>query len=201
MKSRGLRIVVMAALVVAVVVPTVAAKGVHDRQHLYRDCAADGRIDGSYKLAVLRQGLRLLPDDLGEYSGCPKALRKRIVERGGALSVLILDLRRVLDECAGEGAVQPGHTFAGLRRALIEMPIDIQNYTPCVDLIKAELKRLGKAPAGGAKAVWRECGRSGKLRRAYPLTTLRRAKARIPDDLARYSACPAAIRRAIERAT
>lgn len=153
MKSRGLRIVVTAALVAVVVVPTVAAKGVHDRQHLYRDCAADGRIDGGYKLKVLRQGLRALPDDLG-----------------------------------------------GLRRARRIMPIDVRNYTPCVDVIEDAIEQFGTAPAG-FKFVWRECGFNGTVRGRYPLASLRRARNRLPDGLARYSSCPKAIRRAIDRAT
>ncbi len=201
MKSRVIRTAVMAVLTVVAIVPAVAAKGPHDRPHLYRDCAADGRIGGSYTLAVLRQGLRALPDDLGTYSLCPKTIRNHIVKNGGAFSRHALDADMVLDECAGEGVLHPGHTREGLRRALRKMPIDVQNYTPCVDVIKEALRRFDEAPVSGVKRVWRECGHTGKLRGTYPLATLRRAKARIPDDLAAYSTCPKAIGRAIGRAT
>src|SRR5829696_9159300 len=130
MKSRIVRIAAMAALAMSVVVPTVMAKGSHDRQHLYRDCAVDGRIDGSYKLNVLRQGLRALPDDLGTYSRCPRAMRAHIVKRGGAPSEVVLDAAHAIRECAREGVLHPGHTPGGLRRTLRTMPTDVREYTP-----------------------------------------------------------------------
>jgi hypothetical protein len=45
---------------------------------IWRDCARDDDLDRRYSLPALRRALRLLPDDLRNYTGCERAIRRAI---------------------------------------------------------------------------------------------------------------------------
>lgn len=200
-KKTSIRIAVVAALLVVVAVPSVMAKGPRDRAHLYRECASHQKLSAGYKLRTLRVGLSELPDALGAYTGCPAAIRGRIATLTGR-SPAAVDVEQIYRECGDEGILHPGHHVRALRRALREIPTDLAEYTPCqgllLDAISAGSSRY--APSG-AKRIFRDCGHHGRLLGSYKLRILRRAQSRLPGELARYSACSSAIRRAISART
>ena len=201
-KKVPIRVAVVAALLIAVAVPSVMAKGPRDRAHLYRECASHQTLSTGYKLRTLRVGLADLPEALGTYTGCPAAIRARIAALLGQRSPVAVDVEQIYRECGDEGALHPGHTLAGLRVALRDIPTDLAEYTPCQGLlVDAINSKAHPHLVSGAKRVFRDCGHNGPLRGSYKLRVLRRAQSRLPGDLARYSACPSAIRRAIDRAT
>ncbi len=43
---------------------------------IYRDCEDDGRLQGSYSPADIREARRDMPSDLAEYTDCPDVLRR-----------------------------------------------------------------------------------------------------------------------------
>jgi hypothetical protein len=45
---------------------------------IIRDCARDDDLDRRYSLQALRLALRYLPDDLRDYTGCERAIRRAI---------------------------------------------------------------------------------------------------------------------------
>ena len=51
-----------------------------DRQvrRITRDCSSDDDLDRRYSLPALRAALRRLPDDVREYTGCARAIRRAI---------------------------------------------------------------------------------------------------------------------------
>jgi hypothetical protein len=52
-----------------------------EQQRIYRDCARDGDLDRDYSRRDLRRALRLLPDDLREYTDCESAIDEALNDR------------------------------------------------------------------------------------------------------------------------
>lgn len=200
-KKVSIRIAVVATLLIAVAVPSVMAKGPRDRAHLYRECASHQKLSASYKLRTLRVGLSDLSDTLGTYTVCPAAIRARIAMLVGRAPAAV-DVEQIYRECGDEGILHPGHAVRALRRALREIPTDLAEYTPCQGLLTDAIASAPRARTqAGAKRVFHDCGHHGRLLGSYKLRVLRRAQSRLPGDLARYSRCRSAIRRAIDART
>lgn len=51
-------------------------------RQIYRDCRRDGDLDRDYPRGQLRRALRLLPDDLREYTDCESAIEEALDDRG-----------------------------------------------------------------------------------------------------------------------
>jgi len=51
------------------------------QQQIYRDCSRDGDLDRYYTRRELRRALRLLPDDLREYTDCESAIDDALSDR------------------------------------------------------------------------------------------------------------------------
>ncbi len=56
------------------------------------------------------------------------------------------------------------------------------------------------APAKGIKTIYKDCA-DGKLSKKYKLKKLKKAKRKLPRDLAQYSGCKGALNKAIKKQT
>jgi hypothetical protein len=75
---------ILAAALIALAVPGAAQASGFD---VIRDCAKDGRLDGNYSNAELREARNNLPADLDEYSDCREVINSAITsgsDRGGS---------------------------------------------------------------------------------------------------------------------
>ena len=105
-------LVAVLALAALIVVAAPASAAVNNG--LIKDCADDGRIDGSYSRGDLRDTLDGLPVDVEEYTNCRSAingaLRRAVVRRRGRdIRVFVLDERVnfVLPNCRGANGRRP----------------------------------------------------------------------------------------------
>ncbi len=64
-----------ACLILLALALTAAPAGAASRNQILRDCALDGKLDGTYTAAELRDARRNLPTDSDEYSDCADQLR------------------------------------------------------------------------------------------------------------------------------
>jgi hypothetical protein len=74
---------ILAVALIALAVPVSAQAGAYD---VIRDCAKDGRLDGKYSNAELKQARDNLPTDIDEYSDCREVINGAITsgsDRGG----------------------------------------------------------------------------------------------------------------------
>jgi hypothetical protein len=74
---------ILAVALIALTVPAAAQASGFD---VIRDCARDGRLDGSYSNAELKEARDNLPSDLDEYSDCREVINGAITsgsDRGG----------------------------------------------------------------------------------------------------------------------
>lgn len=74
---------ILAVALIALTVPAAAQASGFD---VIRDCAKDGRLDGNYSNAELREARDNLPSDLDEYSDCREVINGAITsgsDRGG----------------------------------------------------------------------------------------------------------------------
>jgi hypothetical protein len=74
---------ILAVALIALATPASAQAGAYD---VIRDCAEDGRLDGNYSNAELKQAREKLPADIDEYSDCREVINGAITsgsDRGG----------------------------------------------------------------------------------------------------------------------
>jgi len=78
--NRAMRLLLLALAIVAVLAPAADAAS---RNQIIRDCADDGRLDGDYTAAELRDARNNLPADVDEYTDCRDVLRRAELAGGG----------------------------------------------------------------------------------------------------------------------
>jgi hypothetical protein len=82
---------------------------------IWIDCARDEDIDREYSVQGLRRALRLLPDDLREYTNCERVI-ERALER--ARLRLARQVQRILRDCERDGKIDREYSDEALFRAL-----------------------------------------------------------------------------------
>jgi len=101
------------------------------------DCAIDGRLDGRYSTRSLLRALEILPADLDGYTNCRSLIEQRL---------LVLNRRPglVIADCVVDGDLDRRYGRSVLRRALLILPSDVDEYTDCRRVIDKELQRQVK---------------------------------------------------------
>ncbi len=97
----------------------------------------------------------------------------------------------VLRDCLWHaGGMVHKHTLVALRRALITMPLDVDEYTTCRVQIESQVAAYTGNP-GQAKsdAVVDDCTTHGALTHSFPVSVLRQARRNLRIDIADYTAC------------
>ncbi len=82
---------------------------------ILRDCSRDDDLDRRYSVAALRRALRQLPDDMGDYTDCERAIR-RALQR--ARNQLRNEVDRILRDCHRDGDLDRRYSDEALLRAL-----------------------------------------------------------------------------------
>jgi hypothetical protein len=82
---------------------------------IWRDCARDDDLDREYSVRALRRALRLLPDDLRDYTDCERKI-ERALER--ARKRLQRQVDRIVRDCERDGRLDRDYSLEALWRAL-----------------------------------------------------------------------------------
>jgi hypothetical protein len=82
---------------------------------IWRDCARDDDLDRDYSVRALRRALRLLPDDLREYTDCERKI-ERALER--ARKRLAREVERIIRDCERDHELDRHYSIDALWRAL-----------------------------------------------------------------------------------
>jgi hypothetical protein len=82
---------------------------------IWLDCSRDEEIDRDYSVRALRRALRLLPDDLRDYTDCERLI-ERALER--AQRRLANEVDRILRDCERDGDLDRNYSDDALFRAL-----------------------------------------------------------------------------------
>ena len=199
MRSRALVALVLTLLGTSLLATRAAAASgdPHDSrgevQKIIRDCSRDGDLDRRYSLRALRRALRVLPDDVRDYTDCEHAIRKAI--RRARFLKFLPEAKQVLRDCARDGDLDREYSLGALRVAL-----RLVEDRRCERVIERALRRAENQLTREIERIFRDCGRDDDLDRRYSLQALRLALRFLPEDLREYTGCERAIRKAIRRA-
>jgi hypothetical protein len=174
----------------------VAADAGHGRgevKKIIRDCARDDDLDRRYSLKALRRALRVLPDDIRNYTDCERVIR-RAIRRAQFLKYLP-EAKKILRDCERDHDLDRQYSLPALRVAL-----RLVESGRCERIIERAIERAERRLFREITRIWRDCARDDDLDRRYSLAGLRLALRFLPDDLRDYTGCERAIRRAIRRA-
>jgi hypothetical protein len=160
---------------------------------IIRDCARDDDLDRRYSLKALRRALRVLPDDIRDYTGCERAIR-RAIKRARFLKYLP-EAKKILRDCERDGDLDREYALPALHVAL-----KLVESRRCERVIERAIRRAERKLFREVRQIFRDCARDDDLDRRYSLQALRLALRFLPDDLRDYTDCERVIRRAIRRA-
>ncbi len=198
MRSRVAFLLVLTFLGTALLATSSAAAAGHppdvrgEVKKIIRDCARDDDLDRHYSLRALRRALRVLPDDVRDYTGCERAIRRAI--RRARFLEFLPDAKRVLRDCARDGDLDHEYALPALRVAL-----RLVEGRRCERVIERAIRRAERQLLREVRRIFRDCGRDDDLDGNYSRQALRLALRFLPDDLRDYTGCERAIRRAIRR--
>jgi uncharacterized protein (DUF2236 family) len=199
MRSRALVLLVLTFLGTSLLATSTAAAAGgppdvrSEVKKIIRDCARDDDLDRHYSLRALRRALRVLPDDVREYTGCERAIR-RAIKRARFLKYLP-EAKKALRDCERDGHLDRDYSLPALRVAL-----RLVDSRRCERVIERAIRRAEQKLFREVDRIFRDCARDDDLDRRYSLQALRLALRYLPDDLRDYTGCERAIRRAIRRA-
>ncbi|RKQ88348.1 hypothetical protein C8N24_6390 [Solirubrobacter pauli] len=109
-----------------------------------RDCTADGRVDGRYSKSELRRAIAKTPKS-SKGKECKKRL-KRVLKSGGdgRLSSKSKSTKTILRDCADNGWIDRRYSVAALRKALKNLPTELEEYSDCGPTLRSEIKARTK---------------------------------------------------------
>src|SRR5687768_5582527 len=160
---------------------------------IIRDCARDDDLDRRYSLKALRRALRVLPDDIRNYTDCERVIRRAI--RRALFIKHLPEAQKILRDCERDHDLDREYSLPALRVAL-----RLAESRRCERVIERAIERAERQLLRDVTRIWRDCARDDDLDRRYSLQSLRLALRFLPDDLRDYTGCERAIRRAIRRA-
>lgn len=108
------------------------------------DCTKDGRVDGRYSKSDLRRAIAKTPKST-KGKECKKRL-KRVLKSGGdgRLSSKSTSTKTILRDCADNGWIDRRYSVAALRKALKNLPTELEEYSDCGPTLRSEIKARTK---------------------------------------------------------
>src|SRR5690349_20164280 len=96
------------------------------------DCTKDGRLDGKYSKAQLRGAIKALSGKATKRKECRKRLN-RVLKHGGdgRLASKSTSSKTILRDCTDDGWIDRRYSVAALRKALKNLPKDVEEYSDC----------------------------------------------------------------------
>lgn len=165
---------------------------------ILRDCAKDGDLDRPYSLRGLKRALRVMGDDLRDYTDCEHVIKRAI--KKAVWRKLRPEVKKIYRDCARDDDLDRRYSLPALKLALKRLPDDLDDYTGCRKAIKRAIRRELRKLKREVMKIFRDCARDDDLDRRYSLPALKLALKWLPDDLDRYTDCRKAIKRAIKKA-
>jgi hypothetical protein len=110
-----------------------------------RDCTKDGRVDGRYSKAELRRGVKALSGKSAKTRECKKRLN-RVIKRGGdgRLTSSTRSTKTILRDCADNGWIDRRYSVTALRKALKNLPTELEEYSDCGPRLRSEISARTK---------------------------------------------------------
>jgi hypothetical protein len=103
---------------------------------ILRDCAKDGDLDHHYSLRGLKRALKVMGDDLRDYTDCEKAI-KRAIKKARKLRS---EVKKIYRDCSRDDDLDRRYSLPALKLALKWLPEDIDDYTDCRHAIKRAIR-------------------------------------------------------------
>jgi hypothetical protein len=105
-----------------------------------RDCVADGWLGHHYAKTALRRAIPALTTRVAHHAVCRTRLR-RVLKHGGDGRLAIRgSAHAVIRDCADNGWIDHRYPLSVLRASLRRVPADVDEYTRCTEIIRAELR-------------------------------------------------------------
>lgn len=101
-------------------------------QRAIQDCTNDGDLDRRYSTKVLLRAEQVLPADVDEYTNCRSVIERQLLKQNRAAA-------RVITDCTADGDLDRRYGKGTLRKALLILPSDVDEYTNCRSVITSAL--------------------------------------------------------------
>jgi hypothetical protein len=116
---------------------------------ILRDCAKDGDLDRRYSLWGLKRALRVMGDDLRDYTDCEHVIKRAI--KKAVWRKLRPEVKKIYRDCARDDDLDRRYSLPALKLALKRLPDDLDDYTGCRKAIKRAIKKAHPPKHDGKK--------------------------------------------------
>jgi hypothetical protein len=142
MRGRALVVLILALAASSLLAANASAahppKKKGEVRKILRDCAKDGDLDHHYSLPGLKRALKVMGDDLRDYTDCERAIRRAI--RKANLRKLRSEVKKIYRDCSRDDDLDRRYSLPALKLALKRLPDDLDDYTDCRHAIKRAIR-------------------------------------------------------------